>query len=176
MVNAIRNEEKTFVEEVSIVFEQTGLPRMAGRIFGWLLISDPPYQSPDELTRFLMASRGSISTTIRLLVQLGLIERYIIPGERHDHFRLRKDAMRRTIQHGLEDEIKLYRNLAQRGLEVMKDQASERKRWLEEMRDRHAFLEKAFPAAMHRYEKKQEKLRLKSLLKNNGHKEIAHIK
>ena len=176
MLNVTRNEEKSFVEEVSIVFEQTGLPRMAGRIFGWLLISDPPYQSPAELTRFLMASRGSISTTIRLLVQLGFIERYIIPGERHDHFRLREDALLRTIQRGLEDEIKLYRNLAQRGLDLMKDQAPERKRWLEEMHDRYAFLEKALPTAIKRYKKKQEKLRIKSLLKNNGHKEVVHIR
>ena len=29
-------EEKQFVEEVGIVFEQTGLPRMAGRVLGWL--------------------------------------------------------------------------------------------------------------------------------------------
>ena len=176
MANIIHSEEKTFVEEVGLVFEQTGLPRMAGRVFGWLLISDPPYQSPEEITKFLMASRGSISTTIRLLVQLGFIERYIIPGERHDHFRLRKDALHRTIQHGLEDEIKLYRNLAQRGLGLMKDEAPHRKHWLEEMRDRYTFMEKALPATMQRYEKKQEKLRLKSLLKNNGHREVVHVK
>ena len=37
--------EKNFIEETGIVFEQTGLTRMSGRMFGWLLISDPPYQS-----------------------------------------------------------------------------------------------------------------------------------
>ena len=83
MTNNLQNEEKKFIEEVGIVFEQTGLPRMAGRVFGWLLISDPPYQSPAELAEVLMASKGSISTTTRLLLQLGLVERFIIPGERH---------------------------------------------------------------------------------------------
>ncbi len=161
----LRHEERSFIEEVGVVFEKTGLPRMAGRIFGWLLISDPPYQSPAELADVLMASKGSISSTVRLLTQVGLIERFIIPGERHDHFLLREDAMRKTIQHGLEDEIRMFRELAERGLELMKDEPSVRRQWLEQMCDRYAFLEKAFPAMMERYEKQRAKLQLKLVLK-----------
>jgi len=69
-------EVKRFVEEVGISFEDMSLPRMAGRILGWLFISDPPYQSIGELAEALMASKGSISTMTRLLTQLNLIERF----------------------------------------------------------------------------------------------------
>ena len=169
MQNKLRDEEKKFIEEVGIVFEQTGLPRMAGRMFGWLLISDPPYQSAAELAEVLMASKGSISTTVRLLVQLGLIEHFLIPGERHDHFCLREDALKRTISHGLEDEIKMFRGLAEHGLELMEGEASVRRQWLEEMRDRYAFLEKAFPELMERYEKRRVKMQLKIMLKKGAH-------
>ena len=156
MAKNLRDEEKNFVEEVGVAFEQTGLPRMAGRVFGWLLISDPPYQSPAELAEVLMASKGSISTTIRLLTQIGLLEHFVIPGERHGHFRLREDALQRTIQHGLEDEIKLFRDIAQKGLGLMKDQASIRRQWLEEMYDRYTFLEKEFPALMERWQRERK--------------------
>ena len=149
----LTNGEKNFIEEVGIVFERTGLPRMAGRMFGWLLISDPHYQSPSELALVLMASKGSISTTVRLLVQIGLIERYIIPGERHDHFRLRQDALRKIIQHGLEDEIQMFRKLAERGLELMQEEPAFRKKWLKEMLNRYSFLEKEFPILMEGCEK-----------------------
>jgi DNA-binding transcriptional regulator GbsR (MarR family) len=155
MASNLRDEEKNFVEEVGVVFEQTGLPRMAGRVFGWLLISDPPYQSPAELAEVLMASKGSISTTTRLLMQIGLLERFFIPGHRHDHFRLREDALQRTIQHGLEDEIKLFRDIAQRGLSLMKGEASIRCQWLEEMYDRYTFLEKEFPVLMERWQRQR---------------------
>jgi len=60
-------EEKRFVEEVGIFFEQSSLPRMAGRILGWLMISNPPHQTTGELTQALLASKGSISTMTRLL-------------------------------------------------------------------------------------------------------------
>jgi len=161
MTTNLQNEEKEFIEEVGIVFEQTGLPRMAGRIFGWLLISDPPYQSPAELAEVLMASKGSISTITRFLLQLGLIERFIIPGERHDHFRLRQDGLKRTMRRGLEDEIKMFRQLAERGLELIGSKASLSRQWLEEMRDSYTFLEREFPVLLERWEKRQAKNRAK---------------
>jgi DNA-binding transcriptional regulator GbsR (MarR family) len=164
MLKHLRDEERKFVEEVGIVFEKTGLPRMAGRMFGWLLISDPPYQSPAELADVLMASKGSISTTVRLLAQMGLIERHLIPGERHDHFQLSEDALQKTIRHGLEDEIKMFRELSEYGLKLMKDEPSVRQEWLKDMHDRYKFLEKAFPKTMERYEKRRAKLQLKLLL------------
>lgn len=157
MPPVLTDSEKNFIEQVGIGFEQTGLPRMAGRVFGWLLISDPPYQSPAELAEVLMASKGSISTTVRFLIQMGLLERYVIPGVRHNHFRLRTDALQRTIRHGLEDEIKMFRQLAENGLELLGGESSIRRQWLEEMYDRYAFLEQELPTLMESYEKARAK-------------------
>jgi DNA-binding transcriptional regulator GbsR (MarR family) len=162
MVNNLLGKEREFIEEVGVGFEQTGMPRMAGRIFGWLLISDPPYQSSAELARILQASKGSISTTTRLMVQIGLIERFIIPGVRHDHFQLHSEALQRIIKHGLEDEIKMLKNLSEHGLELLKGESSMRRKWLEEMHDRYTFLEREFPVLMARYDKGRVKKRVKN--------------
>jgi DNA-binding transcriptional regulator GbsR (MarR family) len=147
----VSDSERSFIEEVGVVFEQTGLPRMAGRLFGWLLISDPPYQSPSELAEVLRASKGSISTSIRLLTQNGFIERYVIPGSRHDHFQLTEGSIKKLIQHGLEQEIKMFRALSERGLELTKALAPKRKTWLKEMQSRYSYLETAFPALLEKY-------------------------
>ena len=153
MNDAPQLEEKHFVEDVGIVFEQTGLPQMAGRIFGWLLISDPPHQSTEQLTEALIASKGSISSMTRLLIQIGLIERLSLPGVRHDYFRLRPDAWQHLISRGLEDEIKMFRQLAERGLKVLADKTPLTRKWLEEMRDIYDFLEREFPALLERWKK-----------------------
>ena len=146
--------EKNFIEETGIVFVQIGLTRMSGRMFGWLLISDPPYQSASELAEVLMASKGSISTTVRLLIQMEIVERYVIPGERHDHFRLKEDALLMVIRHGLEDEVKMFRSLAERGLKLMEKEPPARKQWLEEMHNRYAYLEEAVKSLVNEYNKK----------------------
>ena len=100
-----------------------------------------------------LASKGSVSTNTRLLMQIGLIERFVIPGERHNHYRLSPDALRRTIQHGLEDEIRMFLDLADRGLSLMRGEPTARRVWLEQMRDRYRFLAQEFPAMMDRFEK-----------------------
>jgi DNA-binding transcriptional regulator GbsR (MarR family) len=147
-----QSEEQRFVEEVGLVFEQTGMPRMAGRILGWLLICDPPHQSTDQLTGALMASKGSISTMTRHLIYLGLAERLSLPGVRHDYFRICPDARHHMIRRGLLDEIVMIRQLTERGLELA-DKTSATRKWLEDMRDVYLFLEREFPALLERWER-----------------------
>ena len=159
-MNERQSEEQHFVEDVGLVFDQTGLPRMAGRIFGWLLISDPPHQSTDQLAAALMASKGSISTMTRLLIQNGLIERLSLHGVRHDYFRLRQDAWRHMIRHGLEDEIKMFRQLAEHGLKLPVSKPPLSRHWLEEMRDMYSFLEQEFPTLLEQWESKHSKDKL----------------
>ena len=170
MNNVQQLGEKRFVEEVGVVFEQTGLPRMAGRIFGCLLISDPPFQSTDQLAEALMASKGSISTMTRFLIQIGLIERFSLPGVRHDYFRLRADAWQHMIGHGLADEIKMVRQLAEHGLELLSDKTPVTRKSLEEMHDIYSFLEREFPALMKRWEQKRAKLHPQLVSKEGGNR------
>ncbi len=156
MPDQLQEEMKRFAEEVGIVFEQTGLPRMAGRIFGWLLVSTPPYQSPSELAEALMASRGSISTMTRLLIQLGLVERSGMLGERQAYFRIKPDAWHHLMGRGLDDEIKMFRQLAKRGLAILADETHPSRKYLEEMHDVYAFLEREFPALLERWEQERK--------------------
>lgn len=144
-------EQQHFVEEVGLLFELVGLPRMAGRVFGWLLVSNPPHQSPAELVEVLQASKGSISTMTRLLVQLGLIERMSLPGERRDYFRIRLNAWSELTKRRLA-QITAFRELAERGLSLLENSPPHLRLRLEEMRDIHAFLEQELPAVMQRWE------------------------
>ncbi|MFC1920422.1 GbsR/MarR family transcriptional regulator [Chloroflexota bacterium] len=150
-------EKQLFVEEVGISFEQTGLPRMAGRIFGWLFVADSPQQSTDQIAKALLASKGSISTSTRLLIQLGLITRVSQPGVRQDYFQLRTDALRHMVERGIEDEVKMFRQLAERGLVLITDKTSTTRKLMEEMRDLYIFLEAELPLLQERWQKQQDK-------------------
>ena len=151
-----RLEEKRFVEEVGIVFEQTGLPRMAGRILGWLSISDSPHQTTGELAEALMASKGSISTMTRFLIRIGLIERISLPGQRRDYFRIKPSASHQLLRDSL-GQTTAFRHLMERGLELTKGKAHVNRQWLEEIRNMHAFFEREFPALLERWEQEHKK-------------------
>lgn len=147
-------EQKHFIEEVGLLFEMVGLPRMAGRVFGWLLISNPPHQSPSELAIVLQASKGSISTMTRLLVQIGLIERISLPGQRRDYFRIKLNAWSELTKQRMA-QITAFRQLAERGLELLPDEDPNLRRRLEEMRDMHAFCERELPLMLDRWEQQR---------------------
>lgn len=81
------------IERFSLVFERFGFQRMAGRIFALMLLSEEPMVTQAQLAEYLKASTGSISTMIRLLEQLGFVERVSVPGHRSDRFRLTEDPL-----------------------------------------------------------------------------------
>jgi DNA-binding transcriptional regulator GbsR (MarR family) len=144
-------DQQYFVEEVGLLFETTGFPRMAGRVFGWLLISNPPHQSPGELAAVLQASKGSISTMTRLLEQIGLIERVSLPGQRRDYFRIKLNAWSELSKRRME-QVMAFRKLAERGLSLMSQEPAELAQRLQEMHDIHAFFESEFPLMLDRWE------------------------
>jgi DNA-binding Lrp family transcriptional regulator len=81
------------VETFSLIFERFGFQRMGGRIFALMLLRDDPYVTQAQLAEELKASQGSISMMIRLLEQLGFVERVSLPGHRRDRFRLTDDPL-----------------------------------------------------------------------------------
>ncbi len=79
---------ETFVETLGLHYESAGMPRIAGRLIG-LLLMDGGEHSLDALAALLQVSKASISTNARLLEQRGLVERVARPGDRRDYYRIR---------------------------------------------------------------------------------------
>lgn len=141
---------------MGLMFEMVGMPRMAGRIFGWLLISDPPQQSSGSLAKVLQASKGSISSMTRLLIQIGLIERVSLPGQRRDYFQIKPNAWTQLTKQRMA-QVTAFRQLAEKGLDLMSNASPELKQRLQEMRDIHAFLERELPQLDARWIQEQTK-------------------
>jgi len=85
-----------FTDRMGLIFEAEGQPPIAGRIFGYLLVSDEP-RSLDQLATALAVSKASVSTNARRLAEMGMLERVCRPADRHDYYRLAPDLFRRTM-------------------------------------------------------------------------------
>ena len=147
-------EEKHFIEDIGLFFEQMGMPRMAGRMIGYLLIADPQAQSVTDITEALKASKSSISVMARLLVDNGLIERVASPLPRQDYYRFKPGGwilyMRRWL--GLMSEL---HNITERGLVLMDDKSDELRKRLLEAHDLFSLLEERMPALLETLEKER---------------------
>lgn len=146
--------QQLFIEKVGLLFEQVGIPRMAGRILGWLLICDPPQQSAQQLGDVLNASKGSISSMTRYLVMLGIVGRISLPGERRTMYQIQASAWRNMIRAKMAV-LGEFRLLAEAGLATLSDDPEQRQR-LEAMRDVYGFFEREMPALMAQWDSQEE--------------------
>jgi len=147
--------KQRYIEEMGLAMAAFGLPRMWGRVFGALLLADPPEQTAEELARRLKASRGSISTATRMLEQARLIERISKPGERKDYFRNKPGAWHYEAQQ-LVAGVSRFRELAERGLALLDGSTPEARRGLTEMRDYFTHWEQVFPDLVAAWEAKSQ--------------------
>jgi len=151
----VKDNKRRFVEDFALLLERSGVTPLAGRIWGWLLVCDPPHQSAAQLAEALGASLGGISTMTRLLVEFGIVERIGVPGERSRYYRVRPGGFSGLLTAKMQMTTE-FRALAERGLAMMADEPAEALERLEECRDFYAFFEQEFPALIARWESERK--------------------
>ena len=139
-----------FIEEMGQFLGGYGMTPMAGRMWGWLLICEPPEQTAAEIAEALHASRGAISGTARLLANAGLVRRATRRGDRREYFSAPAEALDAMLMSA----ASLYRQMrqiAERGLAAIEDRPADSKTRLEEFRDVMGFVEIEVPRVIARF-------------------------
>jgi DNA-binding transcriptional regulator GbsR (MarR family) len=142
--------ESAFVEEMGQALATYGMTPMAGRMWGWLLICEPPEQTAADLAEALQASRGAISGTARMLTTAGMIRRTTRRGDRREYFSAPPEALDLLLE-GAGRIYRRFREIAERGLDATADRPPASRRRLEELRDVFAFVEREVPAVVDRF-------------------------
>jgi DNA-binding transcriptional regulator GbsR (MarR family) len=143
-------DESRFVEDMGKFLGSYGMPPMAGRMWGWLLICEPPEQTAGELAEALQASRGAISGTARILETAGMVQRMTRRGDRREYFTAPPEGFEPLIT-SARAAYKRLREMADRALASMADRPPESRARLEEVRDVMAFIEVELPEAIERF-------------------------
>lgn len=85
-----------FVERMGLLAQGDGMPRIAGRLMALMVLEGGPLAF-GEIADRLRVSRGSVSSNVRLLEGMGIVERVTKPGERGDFFQMSADPYRRLL-------------------------------------------------------------------------------
>jgi DNA-binding MarR family transcriptional regulator len=148
--------ELDFADQVGRFFShQYAMPPMAGRIVGWLLICEPPYQTVASLAESLRASRTAIGGAIPVLEGLGMVKRSRVAGERADRISL-DPAM--GAQESASEYVALAA-LAREGLEVLRDAPAARRARLLELAAFADFLVERAPMMAAEWRERRDALR-----------------
>jgi DNA-binding transcriptional regulator GbsR (MarR family) len=135
-------DEAEFVDRLGLFFELLGATRTMGRVYGWLLICDPPQQSLTALDAALYGSKASISTVARQLLEGGMVERLPSPNRQH-LYRVTPGGFTSV----LETQLSLMRlgiEPAEFALSVLDEDRAEQRQRVEDFRDFCEFCTRAY--------------------------------
>lgn len=121
-----------FIELMGRHFDEEGVARIAGRLFGLLMLGQEPC-SLDELAARLQVSKGSVSSNARLLEDWGLAERVTHPGDRRDFYRIAPDMADRLLRRMI-SRLELFIERVERSGEAMGASGAVGERFAESVR------------------------------------------
>ena len=139
-----------FIERMGLALEADGLPRIAGRIFGLLLVSEDA-RSLDDLARQLRVSKASVSTNARMLEQRAVLERISWPGDRRDYYRVPTNLFSHTMAQRVARWQRFHEAIgaARTSLPIRSPEVLER---LEEYEEAYAFMSRVITEALARWQ------------------------
>jgi DNA-binding transcriptional regulator GbsR (MarR family) len=135
-------EESEFVDRIGLFMELLGGSRTMGRVYGWLMISDPQEQSLTALADTLSVSKASVSTVARQLQEGGLIER--LPSANRQHcYRVRPGGFTSVLSVQL-SRMKLGIEAAEFGLGMLDGNRPDQRERLEDFKHFCEFSSQAY--------------------------------
>jgi DNA-binding transcriptional regulator GbsR (MarR family) len=143
-----------FIETMGLVLESDGLPRIAGRILGLLLVSEEA-RSLDELAADLKVSKASVSTNTRMLEQRGVLEQVSRPADRRDYYQIPRDLFSHTMAQRLARWQRFHEAIGN-ALASLPLQSPEVRDRLEEYQDAYRYMSQEIRKALLRWQDSRE--------------------
>ena len=82
--------KQQFIHSWGVLGSQWGINRTMAQVHSLLLVASKPL-STDDIMEALSISRGNANMNIRDLINWGLVDKVIVPGDRKEYFSAEKD-------------------------------------------------------------------------------------
>ncbi|MEE6261874.1 GbsR/MarR family transcriptional regulator [Plantactinospora sonchi] len=148
-----RDEEavRRFVEQFALSFSELGVPRMAARVLGALMVSDEPGLTAGEIAERLGVSAAAMSGALRYLTQVNLVLREPVPNSRRDRYHAPDDIWyTASVQGGVYQKLG---DMLNQGVLAVGDENSPAGTRLADMRDFLFFVQDEMAQLIERWEK-----------------------
>jgi DNA-binding MarR family transcriptional regulator len=107
-----------WVDQVAAFLARDGMPPIAGRVLGWLMVCEPAEQSAAEIAQANSASRASLTTNLHILTTMGFVTRRTHRGARTAYYRIEDHAWEQVVQRQIAA-VAGFRRIASDGLALV---------------------------------------------------------
>ncbi len=150
---ALNREILDFIEEVGLIYEKTGLPRMCGRIMGLLMTYPTAEVSFNTCVEELHASKSTVSASLKTLEAMRFIQPYTEPGQRKTLYKLVDESVFNIVEQKLQL-LDYFQKMVAKGAQL--NPPGGRRNQLDEMADFYAFVLQELPTIRIKWESKKK--------------------
>ncbi|MFE0020829.1 GbsR/MarR family transcriptional regulator [Amycolatopsis sp. NPDC059021] len=136
-------------EQLALTLIGYGLQRMTARVLAMLLFVEQETVTAGELAELLEASPGSISTALKSLSAVGLVEKVPAPGSRREHFRFPDEGWA-TLMSTQNAVVRQMQDAAETAIQTVGRKSLAGRR-LTDMQDFYAYVMREMPAVIDRW-------------------------
>ncbi len=86
----IQEAKQQFINSWGVLGSQWGINRTMAQVHALLMVASKPL-STDDIMEQLNISRGNANMNVRDLVEWGLVDKAVVPGDRKEYFTAEKD-------------------------------------------------------------------------------------
>ncbi|MDP4510558.1 GbsR/MarR family transcriptional regulator [Nonomuraea turcica] len=133
-----RQRLRDAAEKLALTLSQGGMQKTTARVMTALLYTEQDTMTAADLCQELSISSGAVSTAVKQLLPIGLIERVPAPGSRRDHYRFRRGAWA-TLMSQQNAMLATMGEAAQEGINAAGEDSVTSRR-LHEMRDFYTYM------------------------------------
>ncbi|CAL9644105.1 GbsR/MarR family transcriptional regulator [Streptomyces sp. enrichment culture] len=141
-------------EKLALTLAQSGMQKTTARVMTALLYTEQDTMTAADLCEELSISSGAVSTAIKQLIPVGLVERVPAPGSRRDHYRFREGAWA-TLMSQQNAMLDVMLGAAKDGIDAARA-GSPTARRLHEMQDFYAYMAREMPTLIENWRKEYQ--------------------
>jgi len=97
LIMELEEAKSKYIEAWGSLGSSWGVSRTMAQVHALLMIATDPL-STEEIMEALKISRGNVNMNIRALMDWGLADKVLVPGERKEYFKTDKDPMKLAVQ------------------------------------------------------------------------------
>lgn len=147
---------KMLIEKIGVFSEKSGFPPAMGRIFGYLMVSDPPHKTFEEIQQYLQISKSAVSNALKFLMMKEIVDYITFPSDRKRYFRLNISGWSLQLKKKMEGQ-ELFQEIIQEALAARSNKYPEFNQNLSEILEFHSFIQREIKSAIQKWEKQKKK-------------------
>ena len=147
----MNKDAKAVMEKIAVLFEKSGFQPAMGRIYGYLMVAEPPQKTFAEIQNDLKLSKSAVSNALNMLLEMKTIDYTTRTGDRKRYFYFDAEGWITKLKEKIGTNF--FNEIIKSAIEVRSEKYPEFNKKLTDILKFNSFINKEIAAAIEKWDK-----------------------